>query len=131
MTDLQKELFYRYPPVMPISLALIPYCKVAEQQRVDFYPGLFLRIQRRNLKDQPRWMQNHAKQEIVRAFNHNVKEGIFAPWISVSKRGQKRKLYKLTPKGETILRNLPAHLQHYSLTAQEDLMVAERREDAL
>jgi len=120
--DLEKKMFYS-DLFLPVSWALIPLCELAETRGVDFHPGIFLTILRRNMKGQPSWKVHHMRQSIIRAFEQNVKDGDWESWLFVTKRGRKRKLYRLTEKGRTRLENYADHLRHFNRLAEEALGV--------
>ncbi len=63
------------------------------------------------------------RQSIIRAFEQNVKDGVWESWLFVRKRGRKRKLYRLTEKGRTRLKNYADHLRHFNRLAEEALGV--------
>jgi DNA-binding PadR family transcriptional regulator len=118
--DLEKKMFYS-EMFLPVSWALIPLCELAESRGTDFHPGIFLTIIRQSMKGQPSWKLHHMRQSIIRAFEQNVRDGIWESWISVTKRGRKRKLFRLTEKGRTRLNNYADHLRHFNSLAEESL----------
>ncbi len=120
VTNLQKDMFYSSKLPTPVSFALIPLCHLAEHRSKDFYPGIFLQMWRRDLKNAPSWMHYSAKQEIIRAFHQNVEEGIFTIWIYVTKRGRKIPLYRLTERGHMRLKNFADHMRHFISMAEEN-----------
>jgi len=70
---------------------------VSTALRDDFHPGMFFRGWTKQARESREGRS--VKQKWVRLFKENVESGHMESWITVTKRGRKRRLYRLTRGG--------------------------------